>query len=168
MLVCWHAPRPGDEAVAGGAGVGRLHWPLLTDCLFDRIGDGRQLAHLVVDEPDVLAFLDHRPLFPGHTLVIPRRHLGTLADVPVDLVGRLFATAQRVAAAFGPALGAHGSFVALNDQVSQSVPHVHVHVVPRRYKDGLRGFFWPRQRYASDEEAAHVAATLRQNLTHSD
>lgn len=137
---------------------------LLTDCLFDRIVDGRQQAHLVVDEADVVAFLDHRPLFPGHTLVIPRRHLSTLAEVPVELLGELFTTARRIATAFRPALDAQGAFLAVNDEVSQSVPHVHVHVIPRRYKDGLRGFFWPRQRYDDDDHAAQVAAALRAAL----
>lgn len=109
----------------------------------------------------MLGFLDHRPLFAGHTLVVPRDHYPTLAELPDDLAAAMFLAGRRVAAAMRVALGAHGAFVALNDEVSQSVAHVHLHVVPRRFKDGLRGFFWPRQRYDSDAEAAEVAAALR-------
>lgn len=116
---------------------------------------------MVLDGPEVMAFLDHRPLFPGHTLVVPRAHHETLADVPAALVGPLFAEVQAVARAMEDGLGADGTFVALNNKVSQSVSHLHVHVVPRHRKDGLRGFFWPRQRYDSDEEMADVAARLR-------
>ena len=116
------------------------------------------------EQPDVLAFLDARPVFAGHTLVVPRVHYPTLADVPDDLSATLWATARQVAAAVRPALGADGAFLALNDEVSQSVAHVHIHVVPRRRKDGLRGFFWPRQRYASDAEAASIAAELQSAL----
>jgi histidine triad (HIT) family protein len=134
------------------------------ECIFDRIVAGDLPAHMVLDDPDLVAFLDIRPVFPGHTLVLPRRHLATLADVPEELLGRLFAAARRVAAAQRIALGNPGTWVALNDVVSQSVPHVHVHVVPRRPKDGLRGFFWPRQRYAGDDEAAKVAASIRAAL----
>lgn len=133
-------------------------------CLFDRIVAGDLAAHLVLDEPRVVAFLDHRPVFPGHTLVLPRDHVATLADLPEDLLGPLLAAARRVAAAQRTALGNPGTWLALNDVVSQSVPHVHLHVVPRRPKDGLRGFFWPRSRYADDAEAAATAAALRAAL----
>jgi histidine triad (HIT) family protein len=119
---------------------------------------------MVLDEREVAAFLDARPLFPGHTLVVPRRHIELLPDLPSDLLGPLFAAVQRVALAVVEALGADGSFVANNNRVSQSVPHLHVHVVPRRRGDGLRGFFWPRQRYASDADAAAVATRLRAAL----
>jgi histidine triad (HIT) family protein len=129
-------------------------------CIFDQIRDGDAPAHLVLDEPDVLAFLDARPLFPGHTLVIPRRHVPHLADLDELTADALWAAARRVAAALRPALAADGAFLALNDEVSQSVAHVHLHVVPRRQKDGLRGFFWPRTRYDSDESAAAVAAAI--------
>jgi histidine triad (HIT) family protein len=111
-----------------------------------------------------VAFLDHRPLFPGHTLVLPREHLETLLDVPADFVGPFFLEVQRVTAAVTDAMEAQGTFVAENNVVSQSVPHLHVHVVPRRRKDGLRGFFWPRTRYASDGQAAEVAARIRSRL----
>jgi len=131
-----------------------------TDCIFDRIAEGRLAAHIVLDEGPFLAFLDHRPLFPGHTLVVPRDHYATLADLPDGLVGPLFATGRRVGAALRPALGARGAFLALNDEVSQSVPHVHLHVVPRTKGDGLRGFFWPRTRYRDEDHAASVAASI--------
>lgn len=133
-------------------------------CPFDLIRDGEAPAHVVLDEPPFLAFLDRRPLFPGHTLVIPRPHHATLAELPEELVGPLFATGRRVAGALRTALGADGAFLALNDEVSQSVAHVHLHVVPRRRKDGLRGFFWPRQRYADDQHAAAVAAAIASAL----
>ncbi len=129
-------------------------------CPFDLIRDGATPAHVVLDEPPILAFLDRRPLFAGHTLVIPRQHYATLAELPDELVGPLFAAARRVAAALRVALDADGAFVALNDEVSQSVAHVHVHVVPRRRKDGLRGFFWPRQHYDDDQHAAAVASAI--------
>lgn len=132
--------------------------------MFDQIRDRALPAHLVVDEPDFLAFLDARPVFPGHTLIVPRQHVATLGELSDRLVGELFVQGRRVAQAMRPALGAHGAFLALNDEVSQSVAHVHLHVVPRRRKDGLRGFFWPRQRYADDDQAAGVAAALRRAL----
>ncbi len=122
-------------------------------------------AHVVLDEPGTLAFLDHRPLFPGHCLLVPRPHHETLADLPADLVPDVFDAVRRLSRAVEEALGADGSFVALNNRVSQSVPHLHVHVVPRRRKDGLRGFFWPRQRYADDGEATDVARRVRAALT---
>ncbi|MST34161.1 HIT domain-containing protein [Acidimicrobiaceae bacterium USS-CC1] len=133
-------------------------------CLFDRIVAGEVPAHVVLDEPDIVAFLDHRPVFPGHALVVPRVHVATLAELPEALLGPLLAAARRIAAAQRAALGNAGTWLALNDVVSQSVPHVHVHVVPRRPKDGLRGFFWPRSRYADDAEAAATAAAIRAAL----
>jgi histidine triad (HIT) family protein len=133
-------------------------------CLFCRIVAGDVPAHVVLDEPDVVAFLDHRPLFPGHTLVVPRAHVATLTDLEAAAVGPFFTTVQRVTAAVTDALDAQGSFVAANNVVSQSVPHLHVHVVPRRRKDGLRGFFWPRTRYRSEAEAAAVAASVRERV----
>ncbi|HEX6568646.1 MAG TPA: HIT family protein [Acidimicrobiales bacterium] len=133
-------------------------------CLFCEIVAGRQPAHVVLDDAVAVAFLDTRPLFPGHTLLVPRDHHETLADLPAQLLGPYFARAQRLAAAMESALGAAGSFVAMNNRVSQSVPHLHTHVVPRNRKDGLRGFFWPRGRYADDAEAAALAARLRAAL----
>lgn len=126
---------------------------------------GREPAATVLDDDHAVAFLDVRPVFPGHTLLVPRSHHETLADLPSAAVGPLFATVQRLAAAVEAAMGADGTFVALNNKVSQSVPHLHVHVVPRRRKDGLRGFFWPRTRYADGTEMEAVAARIRAALT---
>ena len=133
-------------------------------CAFCAIAAGAAPAHLVLDDPAVLAFLDTRPVFPGHVLVVPREHHELLPDLPGPLVAPLFAAVQRVCSAVVDALGAEGSFVANNNTVSQSVPHVLVHVAPRRRKDGLRGFFWPRQRYDHDAHAAVVAQRLREAL----
>ena len=119
---------------------------------------------MVLDDSDVVAFLDARPVFKGHVLVLPRQHYETLASLPPDLVGPLFTRVRRVSAVMPEALGAQGSFVGLNNTVSQSVPHVHVHVVPRTRGDGLRGFFWPRQKYADDAEAEVFASKLRDAL----
>jgi histidine triad (HIT) family protein len=133
-------------------------------CLFCAIVAGTEPAYAVLETDETLGFLDVRPLFPGHTLLVPKVHFETLIDLPEALVGPLFVQAQRLAGAMETGLGAAGSFVAINNRVSQSVPHVHVHVVPRNRKDGLRGFFWPRTKYASPEEAEAVAATLRTAL----
>jgi histidine triad (HIT) family protein len=133
----------------------------LTDCPFCAIAEGAEAGHVVFEDEVSLAFLDNRPLFPGHSLLIPRRHLETLADVPDELIGPLFANARILSRAIPEAMGKPGSFVALNNVVSQSVPHLHIHVVPRMPKDGLRGFFWPRSKYASEEEMQAVAATVR-------
>src|SRR3954451_5649580 len=135
--------------------------PVMGDCVFCEIVAGRHAADIVVDDDAALAFLDSRPLFKGHTLIVPREHIETLPELPADLLGPFFAHAQRLAAAMETALGAAGSFVAMNNKISQSVPHLHVHVVPRNRKDGLRGFFWPRTKYDSDAEAASFAARIR-------
>jgi histidine triad (HIT) family protein len=133
-------------------------------CVFCAILAGARAADVVLDEPDVVAFLDIKPLFKGHVLVVPRAHAETLPDVPPQALAPLFGAVQRVCTAVEQALEAHGSFVAINNKVSQSVPHVHVHVVPRRRKDGLRGFFWPRQPYTSDAEREEFAARIRRAL----
>ena len=136
----------------------------MSDCLFCAIIAGSVPAQIVLDDEVAVAFLDARPVFKGHLLVAPRQHYVTLPDLPSDLVGPLFSRVQRLSAAVPAALGAQGTFVALNNIVSQSVPHLHVHVVPRTRGDGLRGFFWPRVKYASDEEAAGYARRLRDAL----
>ena len=136
----------------------------MSDCVFCDIAAGEVSAEIVLVDETAVAFLDRRPLFKGHVLVIPREHYETLADLPAALVGPLFTRVQRISAALPLALGAQGSFVALNNVVSQSVPHVHVHVVPRTRGDGLRGFFWPRQKYADDAEAAAYARRIRDAL----
>ena len=134
------------------------------DCVFCRIRDGELDGEIVLDEPDVLAFLDARPVFPGHVLVVPRRHHVTLADLPSELVPIVFGTVQRVAVAVQAGMEGDGTFVGVNNTVSQSVAHLHVHVIPRRFKDGLRGFFWPRQNYASDGQMAETAALIAARL----
>ena len=122
------------------------------NCLFCRIVSGEVPAVVVYEDANTFAFLDHRPLFPGHTLLVPREHYETLGDLPAAQVGPLFKDAQLLSRAVESAMEAEGSFVAMNNRVSQSVPHLHVHIVPRRRKDGLKGFFWPRTKYKSAEE----------------
>ena len=129
-------------------------------CTFCAIARGELAAPVVWSDETFVAFLDHRPLFPGHTLLIPREHVVTVWDAPDELLGALAAATKRVSVAVRDAMEAEGIFNAANNVVSQSVPHLHVHVVPRRRKDGLRGFFWPRTKYASDEEAQEVASRI--------
>ena len=133
-------------------------------CLFCEIVGGRAPAFVVLDEPEALGFLDVRPLFPGHVLVVPKEHAETLTDLPVDDVGPFFTQVQRMAGAVERAMGSTGSFVAINNRVSQSVPHLHVHVVPRTKGDGLRGFFWPRTTYADGADRASYGERLRAAL----
>lgn len=133
-------------------------------CVFCAIARGELAADVVMEAPGVVAFLDHRPLFPGHVLVVPREHVGTLGELTEALLPDLFASVQRVARAVESALPAQGSFVAINNRVSQSVPHLHVHVVPRNRKDGLKGFFWPRTPYRDEAHRAEVAGLLRRAL----
>jgi histidine triad (HIT) family protein len=137
-------------------------------CLFCRIARGEEAASGVLETRSVVAFLDHRPLFPGHCLVIPREHVETIGDLPAALTAPLWDAVRVLARAVEAALGADGSFVAVNNRVSQSVPHLHVHVVPRRRGDGLRGFFWPRGHYAGpaemDEVRRRIAAAAGRSL----
>jgi len=130
-------------------------------CVFCRIVRGEAESFAVLEDELTMAFLDTRPLFPGHCLLIPRGHHRTLPDLPAALLAPLFANAQLLCRAMDRALAAEGAFVAMNNRVSQSVPHLHVHVVPRRHKDGLKGFFWPRGRYADGAAAGEVQAALR-------
>ena len=134
------------------------------NCRVCQIVAGALPTEVVHETPEIVAFLDHRPLFPGHTLVVPREHVETLPDLTAAAVAPFFTEVQRLARVIPGALAAEGTFVALNNVVSQSVPHLHVHVVPRRRKDGLRGFFWPRRRYESPEEAAAFASAIRRAL----
>ncbi|MEU7907838.1 HIT family protein [Actinoplanes sp. NPDC049118] len=129
-------------------------------CLFCPIVADTVPAFKVVDSPDGIGFLDIRPVFKGHVLVVPRPHVAQLTDLPAELLPGFFALVQRVAAAVPAALGSQGTFVAMNNVVSQSVPHLHAHVVPRTKGDGLRGFFWPRHTYASDDEARSYAGRI--------
>jgi histidine triad (HIT) family protein len=130
-------------------------------CLFCSIVSGVVGVRLVFEDEISLAFLDHRPVFPGHCLLIPKQHFETLSDLPEDLIGPYFTNAQLLSRAVESAMEAHGTFVAMNNRVSQSVPHLHTHVVPRRRKDGLKGFFWPRQPYKSEGEAELVQDAIR-------
>lgn len=130
-------------------------------CKFCEVVAGRSKAKIVFEDALTLAFLDARPLFPGHMLLIPRDHHETLADLPPELAGPLLMNARLLARAVETGLGAEGSFVAINNRVSQSVPHLHVHIVPRSPKDGLKGFFWPRQPYPSEAEMLAVRDKLR-------
>jgi histidine triad (HIT) family protein len=136
----------------------------LRSCTFCSIVAGELPAHVVLDDEVALGFLDVKPLFPGHVLVVPSAHVEVLTDLPVEQVGPYFERVQSVAAAVEAACGAQGTFVAMNNRVSQSVPHLHTHVVPRTKGDGLRGFFWPRTRYEDDDHAATTAAAIRAAL----
>ena len=140
---------------------------MAADCVFCSIVAGETPAEVVLDEPDFVAFLDGRPVFKGHTLLVPREHVVTLLDLPTGLRDGFLEAAQRLARGVVDGLGAQGSFVAMNNVVSQSVAHLHLHVVPRTKGDGLRGFFWPRTTYA-DGEAAEYAGMLRAVLAEPD
>ena len=133
-------------------------------CPFCAIASGSEPAHVVWEDTASLAFLDRRPLFAGHVLLIPRAHHVTLTDLPTEIVGPLFVAARNLAAVVEEALEAEGTFVACNNRVSQSVAHFHVHIVPRRRRDGLRGFFWPRHPYRDDAEMEAVAASIRKTV----
>ena len=133
-------------------------------CLFCDVVNGAVPVRTVTSDEIAVALFDRSPVFKGHVLVVPRQHVVTLADLDHDLVGPFFELVQRISAAMPAAFGCDGTFVAMNNVVSQSVAHLHVHVVPRRRKDGLRGFFWPRVRYDSDAEADDYAARLRAAL----
>jgi histidine triad (HIT) family protein len=134
----------------------------MAKCVFCAIAKGEAAADIVHETDDTIAFLDIKPLFHGHVLLVPREHHETLGELPPALVPKLFAAAQLLSVAVEAAMGAQGTFVAMNNRVSQSVPHLHVHIVPRTKGDGLKGFFWPRHSYASDAERAAVAARIRE------
>jgi histidine triad (HIT) family protein len=134
-------------------------------CVFCDVVGGRIPANIVFADDISLAFLDHRPLFPGHCLLIPKTHLETLSDLPENLIGPFFENVQLLSRAIEIALNAEGSFVAMNNRVSQSVPHFHVHIVPRRRKDGLKGFFWPRNKYANEAEIVEVQKLIQAAIT---
>lgn len=133
-------------------------------CVFCAIGAGSEPAEVVLQDERLVAFLDHRPVFHGHVLLAPRAHAPTLSDLPDDGIEPLFRAARRLARALPAAVGAQGTFVGINNTVSQSVPHLHVHVIPRTKGDGLRGFFWPRVRYRDDEHFASTAEAIRAAL----
>jgi len=130
-------------------------------CTFCKVVRGEVSPRIIFEDELSLAFLDHRPVFPGHCLLIPKQHFETLTDLPENLIGPFFKNVQLLSRAVESAMEAHGTFVAMNNRVSQSVPHLHTHIVPRRRKDGLKGFFWPRQPYKSEEEAESVQEKIR-------
>lgn len=132
----------------------------MPDCLFCQIANRAVPAAIVFEDSLTVAFLDHRPLFPGHCLLIPKEHIETLSDTASPLLERLSANARLLAIAMEKALAAQGAFVAINNRVSQSVPHLHVHVVPRTKGDGLKGFFWPRQKYRDSQHLQETRASL--------
>ena len=134
------------------------------DCIFCKIVTGELLVPVVFEDDLTLAFLDHRPVFPGHCLLVPKSHCETLVDLPAALVGPFFANAQLLAQGVEQALEAHGTFVGINNRVSQSVPHLHVHIIPRRRKDGLRGFFWPRQKYENPEQMQSLQEAVKSTV----
>jgi histidine triad (HIT) family protein len=133
-------------------------------CVFCKVITGEVVANVVFEDNTSLAFLDHRPLFAGHCLVVPKDHFETLSDLPANLVGKFFRNVQLVTRAVESALEAEGSFVAMNNRISQSVPHLHVHVVPRRKKDGLKGFFWPRNKYETEVHIVQVQRLIQAQI----
>jgi histidine triad (HIT) family protein len=137
---------------------------MANNCIFCKIVARDVQASPVFEDQISLAFLDHRPLFPGHCLLVPKAHYETLAHLPTKLIGPFFENAQLLARAVETALQAQGSFVAMNNKISQSVPHLHIHIVPRRKGDGLRGFFWPRSKYAGEEEIMEVQDLIKAEL----
>ena len=134
------------------------------NCKFCDIAAGRFPAHFVYEDSRSLAFLDKTPLFPGHVLLIPRDHVETFMEMPAEMVPDFFLAAQKISRAVEKTMQAEGVFVAINNRVSQSVPHLHTHIVPRKKGDGLKGFFWPRKKYASEEHMAEIAGALRAEL----
>ncbi len=136
----------------------------MSGCLFCDVVSGKTAAEIVWRAEGSIAFLDRRPLFPGHVLLIPTQHIATLAELPAEETGPLLQAAQRLERAVETALGAEGTFIAVNNKVSQSVPHLHVHIVPRRKGDGLKGFFWPRRGYESDAQMRETADKIRAAL----
>ncbi|PYS22025.1 MAG: HIT family protein [Acidobacteria bacterium] len=134
-------------------------------CLFCTMSHTANLVRIVFEDDVSIAFLDHRPVFPGHCLLIPKKHFETLADLPADLIEPFFKNVQLLATAVEAGLLADGTFVAMNNKVSQSVPHLHVHVVPRRRKDGLRGFFWPRNKYETEAAADLAQSAIREAIS---
>lgn len=133
-------------------------------CIFCQIADGKLAAHVVVENNEAIAFLDKSPLQHGHVLLIPKHHVVTLNELPQEQTGEFFKLAQRLSVAVEHGMQAEGTFVAINNKVSQSVPHLHLHIVPRKKGDGLKGFFWPRKKYASDDDAALAARSIREAL----
>jgi histidine triad (HIT) family protein len=137
----------------------------ISSCLFCEITTSKGKSFIVLENDICVAFLDHRPLFPGHCLLIPKQHIPTLLDLPQELVEPFFEHVQLIAKAVEDAMTAEGSFVAINNRISQSVPHLHVHIVPRNKGDGLKGFFWPRNKYRDEEHMAEVQRKIKKSIT---
>jgi histidine triad (HIT) family protein len=135
-----------------------------TDCVFCQIASGTLAAQIVYEDDESVAFLDNRPLFPGHVLLCPREHFETLTDLPMSLAGPMMVKTQLLARAVEAALDADGTFIAVNNRVSQTVPHLHIHVVPRRKRDGLKGFFWPRTPYRDEAAQAAVCNAIQREI----
>jgi histidine triad (HIT) family protein len=135
-------------------------------CAFCRIISGEIESHLVFEDAVSLAFLDHRPLFPGHSLLVPKNHYETLNDLPAELIEPLFTNARLMARAVEQAMGAEGTFIAINNRISQGVPHLHIHIVPRRKKEGLKGFFWPRNPYKDEAELLKTRKAIQKAVAH--
>jgi histidine triad (HIT) family protein len=134
------------------------------DCIFCQIASGTLAAEIVYEDDESVAFLDHHPLFPGHVLLCPREHFETLTDLPMNMAGPMMVKTQLLARAVEGALDADGTFIAVNNRVSQTVPHLHIHVVPRRRRDGLKGFFWPRTPYRDDSARAVVCDAIQREV----
>jgi histidine triad (HIT) family protein len=134
------------------------------DCIFDLIIDKKQQAFIVFEDEQFIAFLDTRPVFLGHTLLVPKTHYVTLYDLPHELITPFFLLTQKIGQAVEEAMGASGSFIAINNTISQSVPHLHVHIVPRNKHDGLKGFFWPRTKYSSEEQMDEIQQRISKHL----
>jgi histidine triad (HIT) family protein len=134
----------------------------MTDCIFCRIASGEIATEVIAQDENTLVFLDHSPVFPGHLLIVPRKHVDTLIDLPDDQLAPFLAQVRRASKAVETGLGAEGSFVAINTKVSQTVPHLHAHVMPRKKGDGMKGFFWPRRNYSDDAHRQEIVAKLRE------
>ena len=134
------------------------------ECIFCKIATGAAAGDVVYEDGEAIAFLDSHPLFPGHVLLCPREHYETLSDVPLGLTGPMMATTQLLARAVEAALDAEGTFIAINNRVSQAVPHLHIHIVPRRRRDGLKGFFWPRQKYTDEGAKEAVRDAIEREI----
>lgn len=134
----------------------------MKDCIFCRIVKGDLKTDIIAEDENTLVFLDHSPVFPGHLLIVPRQHADTLLDLPDDQLTPFFGQVRRASKAVETGLGAEGSFLAINTKISQSVPHLHAHVMPRRKGDGMKGFFWPRRDYTDETHRSDVVAKLRE------
>lgn len=138
----------------------------MTTCKFCEIVESTIPSYIVLEDDRFMAFLDARPLFPGHCLLIPKQHIETFYDLPQALIKPLFSHAQNLGKAIEKAMDAEGTFIAMNNKISQSVPHLHIHIVPRNYQDGLKGFFWPRNPYQNEEHKKEVQTLIKKHLSH--